>query len=234
MTEATQSGRGERTMVFIDGQNLYKGLQKRFGTRLHPILLSQILVGQSRTLAGAFYYSGIHDPAENPAMHNIVRRRHDLIRSTGVAVTERTLRYRWEWRVDRRRLRPPWDDDAPDKVTATVYKHRSTREKGIDVALALDAVSSLLAHDCDTAVIVSRDRDLMEIASEIKQRCGDQSKRVEVAYVRERHGDEKALRDYDDYLEIDDDVVAACRDDFDYRYPLDTSTVQEFLANLSA
>ncbi len=216
-------------MVFIDGQNLFKGLHRRFKTRLHPLLLARALAGPDRRLVGTFYYSGIHDPAVNPRMYRLVRRRHDLIRRTGVTVTERTLRYHWEWRVDHDDVPPPWYDDAPTRARATVHRHRAAREKGIDVALALDAVGSLLTDQCDVAVIVSRDRDLMEVADEVRQRCQGRPMRVEVSYVSEQRGDERPLSGYDAYREIDRDIVDAARDDFDYDHDLDPQQIQRFL-----
>lgn len=218
-----------RVMVFIDGQNLFKGLQKIYRTRVHPELLARALVGSGRELVGTFYYSGIHDPDVDPAMHRLVERRHELIRRTGVTVTERTLRHHWEWRVDHDDVPPPWYDNAPDHARATVRRHRAAREKGIDVALALDAAGSLLTNQCNVAIVVSRDRDLMEIADEVRQRCQGRPVRVEVAYVSERRGDEHPLEGYDAHHEIDRQMVASARDDFDYRNDLDEKAANRFL-----
>ncbi len=224
----------ERVCVFIDGQNLFKGLNRRFKGRIHPLLLARELAGD-RKLVGTHYYSGIHDAGENKKMFDLVTRRHDLIRKTGVTVTERTLRYHWEWRVDDR-LPPPWHDDAGERHTAKVKRWRGAREKGIDVALALDAVASALTDECDVVIIVSRDRDLMEIASEIHARCGAQGPdcvRVEVAFVSERRGDEGHLPDYDAQQEIDENTIEIARDHFDYRNDLDNKEVQAFLDSLA-
>ncbi|MEM9203265.1 MAG: NYN domain-containing protein [Actinomycetota bacterium] len=221
-----------RVMVFIDGQNLFKGLRRRFDTRLHPLLLARELAGPDRDLVGTHYYSGIHDPDENERMHRLVRRRHDLMRRTGVSVTERTLRYHWEWRVPRGELDPPWYDSAPTRADARVEKYRGAREKGIDVALALDAVGSILTDECDVVVVVSRDRDLMEIAAEVDQRCAGKPVSVEVAYVSERRGDERALSGYDRYIEIDEEIVDRAADRFDYGRDLDEADVAAFLDSL--
>lgn len=228
---------GSRVMVFIDGQNLFKGVHRRFKTRVHPILLADALAGPERQLAGTFYYSGIHDPDVDRKMFDLVRRRHDLIQRTGVEVHERTLRYHWEWSVDYDDVPPPWYDDAPKKATATVYKKRKAREKGIDVALALDAVSAILGDRCDVAVIVSRDRDLMEVADQVRQKCWGKSVQVEVSYVSERRGDERplsgALSAYDAFREVTESIVESARDDFNYSRPLDAATVDRFLADLT-
>lgn len=223
-----------RVCVFIDGQNLFKGLNRRFKGRVHPVLLARELAGD-RELVSTHYYSGIHDERENKKMFDLVSRRHELIRATGVHVTERTLRYHWEWRVDDD-LPPPWHDDAGDRHTAKVKRWRAAREKGIDVALALDAVAAALTDECDVVIIVSRDRDLMEISNEIHERCGKQGRdcvRVEVAFVSERRGDEGQLPDYDSQHEIDQRIVDAARDHFDYRNDLDRAETQRFIELLN-
>lgn len=224
-----------RVRVFIDGQNLFKGLSRVYKVRLHPLLLARELAGPDRQLVGAHYYSGIHDRDVNQNMFELVKRRHDLIRQTGVAVTERTLRYNWEWRVDDD-LPSPWRDDAPKRQKATVKRYQKAREKGIDVALALDAVASALTDEADAIIIVSRDRDLMEIASEITERCGGQPDKVkvgvEVAFVTENRGDERALAGYDHRHQIDKDIVDAAVDHFNYGQSLDDDQVKKFLAGL--
>ena len=224
----------ERVCVFIDGQNLFKGLNKRFKGRMHPLLIARELAG-SRELVSTHYYSGIHDPNINQKMHELVTRRHDVIRETGVHVTERTLRYSWEWRVDDD-LPPPWYDDAPAKSTAKVKRWRRAREKGIDVALALDAVSAALTGECDVVIIVSRDRDLMEIANEIHERCdldNGECVQVEVAFVSERRGDEGNLPEYDREQESTGEIFERAQDHFDYREDLVRSEVDAFLIGLS-
>ncbi len=220
----------DRVMVFIDGQNLFKGLRKMYGVRVHPLLLARQLTGPNRELVATSYYSGIHDPDINQYMYDLVRRRHTLMSETGVEVHERTLHYLWEWRVDDGSVPRPWYDDAPERAKAKVKRQRVAREKGVDVALSLDAVAALLTDVCDVAIVVSRDRDLMEIATEIHQRCHHRPRhRVEVAYVSERRGDEKPLSGYDAQIEITESIVHAARDDFDYSNDLDPGAVTAFL-----
>ena len=215
---------------FIDGQNLFKGMNRRYKGRLHPLLLARELAGD-RDLVGTHYYSGVHDPSENKSRYELVARRHELIRRTGVVVTERTLRYHWEWQVASD-LPKPWYREAPKKAQAQVRKYRRAREKGIDVVLALDAVASALTDQCDVVIIVSRDRDLMEVASEVKSRCDEDCTQVEVAYVSERRGDEAALPEYDAQIEIDEAMINRARDHFDYSKQIDKTRVKEFLDSL--
>ncbi len=221
----------DRVGVFIDGQNLFKAVHRRYRTRVHPLLLGrELAVG--RELTAVRYYSGIHDRSENADMHDLVERRHDLMRRTGVTVTERTLRYHWEWRIDDR-LPPPWDDDGPHRHQARVVRHRGAREKGVDVALSLDAVAAAFTDVYDVIVIVSRDRDLMEIAEEINARCETSAVRVEVAYAEERQGHGPAdLPHYEGSHIIGEAMVQRCRDDFDYRRALPGDEVDRFLSSI--
>ncbi len=222
---------GDRVGVFIDGQNLFKAVHRRYRTRVHPLLLGRELAGR-RELVSVRYYSGIHDRSENASMHDLVARRHELMRRTGVEVNERTLRYHWEWRIVES-LPPPWSDEGDDPRRAEVTRHRGAREKGIDVALALDAVAAAFTDSLDVLLVVSRDRDLMEIANEVNARCETQDVSVEVAYVQERPGDRPPrLPDYEGSQLIDEDMIDRCRDGFDYGRPLPADQVDRFLSSL--
>lgn len=218
----------ERVMVFIDGQNLVKALKYAFRARVHPVLLGRHLAG-GRDLAEVRYYSGIHQPRENPDIHALATRRHKLIRATGVTVIERTLRYHWEWDIEDD-LPPPHRADDDEVHDVRVRRARRAREKGIDLALGLDAVTAALLDQCSTIIVVSRDRDLVEIAREINERARSTDVRVEVAMVADRN--RHVLDGYDYTHWIDKDVVDACRDHFDYRAKLPKGDVKTFLAGL--
>jgi uncharacterized LabA/DUF88 family protein len=153
-----------RVRVFIDGQNVFKGCEERYGHgHVHPILLARAVLA-GRALAGIRYYSGVHDPHVNPRLHGLAQRRHALMRRTGVTVVERQLRYRWEWGLDQRVLPDPRKFSADHKLDVQVSPHRRAREKGIDLALGLDVVDLSLHRMMDVAVIVSSDTDLTEAA----------------------------------------------------------------------
>ena len=98
--------------------------------------------------------------------------------------------------------------------------------------MALDAVAAALTDECDVVIIVSRDRNLMEIAHEIHEHCDLDCVKVEVAYVSEHRGDEDELPHYDAQHVIDEPVVRQVEDHFDYREPLDRNEVESFLATL--
>lgn len=220
---------GERVIVFIDGQNLVKAVTREFGTRVHPVLLGRHLA-KGRQLVQTRYYSGIHQPRINAKVHALATRRHKLIRRTGVEVIERQLQYHWEWSIVDR-LPPPHRAEADAVMRTKVEKRRVAREKGIDMALGLDAVAAAFSDQCDTLVVVSRDRDLVEIAKEIKERARTRDVKVEVALVAGRN--KRVLDGYDYTHWIDSDVVDEIRDDFDYKQRLRKADVDRFLERVN-
>lgn len=215
--------------VFIDGQNLYKGVSKLFHTRVHPVLLAHELAGD-RTLLDIRYYSGVHQPRENPKIHAMSMRRHKLIRRTGVEVIERALRYHWEWSIVDKVPNPMKATDG-DTHDVTVERRHQAREKGIDLALGLDAMEAALTDRCSTIIIVSRDRDLAEVAREVHERTATRDVTVEVAIPvsdKYRH----VMEGYDYTHFIDRSMVERINDNFDYFQKLPRKKVATFLSGL--
>ena len=169
-------------------------------------------------------------------MHALTTRRNELIRRTGVTVIERILRYHWEWGI-KDRLPPPHHADDDDRHEVTVSKKRRAREKGIDLALGLDAATAALTGVCDVVIIVSADRDLMEVAAEVKERAaanpmGERRVQIEVAMVQYDDKRRHLLDGYDYTHWIDHDFVADIADDFDYRDKLPKQAVKDFLGSI--
>jgi uncharacterized LabA/DUF88 family protein len=218
-------------MVFIDGQNVFKSCERRFGRgQVHPILLTRALLA-GRKLVGSRYYSGVPDPRKDPRGNAAANRRHALIRRTGVTVVERMLRYRWEWGLDTR----PLGDAAKHvgelhPVDASPYER--PREKGIDLALGLDVVDLALRETTDVAIIVSSDTDLTEVARVVHDMTRLQSRvSVEAAVFNDsRHPVLMEHCDFTHQLRRND--FEECRDEFDYRRDLDPAMVALFLQTL--
>ena len=108
-----------------------------------------------------------------------------------------------------------------------VEKARRAREKDIDLTVGLDAVTAALLDQCCTIIIVSRCGDVVEIAKGIHERTPSTPVRVEVALVAAR--DKHLLDGYDYTHWIDEMVVGACRDEFDYRSKLPRAEVESFI-----
>ena len=218
-------------MVFVDGQNVFKASERHFGRgQVHPILLARRLA-TGRRLVGTRYYSGIHDPHKRPDLHSTASRRHALMRRTGVTVVERKLRYRWEWGLGPIPLGPPDEHVGESReVEATPYER--PREKGIDLALGLDAVDLAQRGAMDVAVIVSPDTDLTEVARMVHEMTrATRRVSVEAAVVNDaRHA--VLLEHYDFTHQIRRNDFEECRDEFDYRRGLDPSMVRMFLLTL--
>ncbi len=217
-----------RVLVFIDGQNVYKGCYENFGRpHCHPLLLSRWLAG-NRRLVGVRYYSGLHDPRVNPELNATVQRRHALMRQTGVTVVERRLRYRWEWGLRQRDLPDP-QTRLGEELQVTVTPYQRAREKGIDVALALDVIDLAQRNLMDTAVVVSSDTDLCEVARVVHDTTRP-SGRVSVEAAVVRGGRRRIIMEHYDYThQIGPQDFLPMSDEFDYRVPLDTVAVVAFL-----
>ncbi len=222
-----------RVMVFVDGQNVFKACERKFGRgQVHPILLARRLVA-GRKLVGARYYSGIHDPRKEPMLNAAANRRHALIRRTGVTVVERKLRYRWEWGLDVSALGDP-AERVGETHMAEVAPFERPREKGVDLALGLDVVDLALRGLMEVAVIVSSDTDLTEVARMVHDMTRSTGRvSVEAAVIND--GRHPVLLEHYDYThQLRRNDFQECRDEFDYRRELDPMMVEILLRALEA
>jgi hypothetical protein len=152
-------------MVFFDWQNVYMHARRSFHSDLDPFVKGQVNpvdlaeeltsrgpTGVERELVGIRIYRGIPDQAYNEKGYAAARRqRAAWERDSRVVVTGRTLRY------------PPG------------YVHGQTltdevREKGIDVALALDFVTMAGDGVFDVGIMMSSDQDLLPALERVDQR----------------------------------------------------------------
>lgn len=134
-----------RTIVFIDGQNLYHLAKKAWSPSLDApaspyswpsydvVKLAQALVARipGRTLAETRFYTGVPDPAVGPGQkrwHGFWSNKLRNLRSRGVQV--------YRGRVN-----------------------SAGQEKGVDVSLALDLVRATYEQRYEVAIIVSQDWD---------------------------------------------------------------------------
>jgi uncharacterized LabA/DUF88 family protein len=137
--------RSQRTVVFIDNQNMYKGAREAFGWEaqigrfgnFRPYGLGRILVRDpSRTLTQVRVYTGVPTSARDKA---------------GNASTQRRM--------------AAWIADKPEKVQIfprpLKYPPAKGREKGVDVELAIDFVRLALNDEYDVGVLASCDTDLV-------------------------------------------------------------------------
>lgn len=143
----------KRVTIFIDYQNVYKRARGIFELdnlenvvgQISPIKVGHLLVnkiGGDCSLEQVRAYRGIPSNNVNPKGYGAVRRQTASWKKAGQ--TETVLR----------QIHYPsgWPDSAPEDG--------KPREKGIDVALAIDFVRMAIAGDFDFGVIFSMDNDL--------------------------------------------------------------------------
>lgn len=139
-----------RVVVFLDYQNVYHrareaffaaGAAARMG-QVDPLALGHLLARRlpGGHLAGVRVYRGRPSRRRDPRSYAAFRRQIARQTSCGaglVTVLSRDLRYPVEW------------------------PRLPAQEKGIDVALAIDLVLSVVRHECDVSIVFSSDTDLV-------------------------------------------------------------------------
>jgi uncharacterized LabA/DUF88 family protein len=215
-------------MVFIDGQNVWKTCKERYGNGLcHPILIAERL-REGRNLKGVRFYTAIHDPHVNPEMNGVLRRRLSLMQKTGVQPIERPLAYRDDWGVRTRGLPNP-SKHLGEKITVEAEAFLRPREKGIDLALALDVVDLALRDAFDVAVIVSSDADLCEVPNAINRNLTHAFKGHKLSVEAAVFNDKKApvvMRHYAYTHQLTRNDFDQARDGFNYYKDLDPIMVE--------
>ncbi len=139
--------RTQRTLVFIDYQNMYRSARDAFGWasekghfgNFRPYGLGRQMVrGPDRVLTEVRVYTGIHTPLGNAVQNALMQRRMSA-----------------------------WITDSPNKIQVFPRplryspKRPQGEEKGVDVELAIDIVSLALDDRFDVCVLASADTDLV-------------------------------------------------------------------------
>jgi uncharacterized LabA/DUF88 family protein len=148
----------KRAVAFIDASNTRASARRAFGDafgNFNPVALAEeVCAAQGWTLSGVSYYLGVPDVRVTEDGHYTWMKRCARWRKQGVRVFTRTLL-------------------QDDQGTA--------REKGIDVRLALDAVSLFRAGGYDVALIFSQDQDFSEVATELRAIAREEKRWVQIA-----------------------------------------------------
>jgi uncharacterized LabA/DUF88 family protein len=141
----------DRVIVFVDYQNLWHSARNRFGGTGHiwPRALGEVLVERrtrDSTLAGVRLYRGLPSPDRQSGAHR-ANERQAAVWDADPLVT-----------VIRRPLQYPRD-----------YPDQPAREKGIDVQIAVDLIRLATQGAYQTAIVFSRDTDLVPAIEAIRQ-----------------------------------------------------------------
>jgi uncharacterized LabA/DUF88 family protein len=200
-------------MAFFDGQNLYQHAKEAFGhhhpnydpIRLHAAVCD--LYGWRPNLVR--FYSGVPNAKESPMWTAYWSNRVLAMKRAGIHVTTRPLRYRKE---------EAYDEKGQLKAITV------PQEKGIDVRLALDVVSTARTRQYDVAVIYSQDQDLCEVAAEVAQIASEQGRPIIVAcaFPFGPKASYKRGIDKTQWIKIDQTLYDACLDPRDYRSAIKT------------
>lgn len=219
--------------MFIDGQNVTIGARYAFGHgNMHPLLLGRELAGDDE-LVEIRYVTGIPSADVDRDRYESERRRHDLMVATDVVVLERSLRYRWEWDIRDRDLPDPRDHKG-DVREARVKSRQRGQEKGIDVWLALDALTMCARADIDRVVIATADSDLDLIPNHLRLMPGHDETEVVQARVLKDGRELYGSSTYDEVVAIDRAMFDRVRDDFDYSDVLDEIEVARFVQRIES
>jgi len=159
----------DRVVVFLDYQNIYRGARDAFHAwddppqagQIDPVRLAELLVRRSpfdRELNEIRIYRGRPDSLKEPVGYGAnLRQCSTWERDPRVTVITRTLRYPARWPAEK------------------------AEEKGIDVALAVDAVAMAVRGEYEIALIMSTDTDLKPALEAIAALGGNPFPRCEVA-----------------------------------------------------
>ncbi|WP_433965172.1 NYN domain-containing protein [Tunturiibacter gelidiferens] len=162
----------KRTMVFIDGANLFNSVKRRFEyaqNNCHIIKLARAVVAMEsdRVLVGTRYYIGVPDVAHDARMAGWWNKKLSHAGRTGVTIFRRALKQR----------------DLSIEVSGLVAQKATFSkliEKGIDLRLGLDLVNFTLAKAFDVAIIFSQDSDISEAVEDAKRLANSQRRTIEI------------------------------------------------------
>lgn len=146
-----------RVHAFIDGQNLFHAVKRVFGytfPTFDPLRLAHAVTATlpDRQLVAVHFYTGIPPYHRDRKWNAFWSAKIRAMSANGVRVITRKLRYSNELAL------------MPDGSVQTV---QVPREKGIDLRLALDALSLARRGEFDAALLFTQDGDLAELVQEI-------------------------------------------------------------------
>ncbi|MCW2496597.1 NYN domain-containing protein [Jatrophihabitans sp.] len=159
------SERVQRVIVFLDWQNVYRQARESFHSKtddfvkgqVNPLDLALTLAerapeGITRELTSVRIYRGLPDNKFDPKAYDAARRQISTWqRDQRVVVNHRKLRYPSDW--------------VKGKSDPSLVK-----EKGIDVALAIDFAAMATDGQYDVGILMSCDNDLLPALERVEQR----------------------------------------------------------------
>lgn len=212
MSRQEDTGSTHRVVVFIDYQNVMRDARRAFFARpfgaadgqVDPRLYAQHLVAQQplgtsgrRALQEVRVYRGRPHSEKDQRTHSAHMRQTSAWEKAGVTVRWRDLRYPRDW------------------------PNTPAEEKGIDVALAIEAVMMAVRRELDVAILATTDTDQRPVLEAFQTLPGDDPPIVETA-TWESQGFNKKLQIKDAHIWthfLDDAAYRKVRDRRDYNLP---------------
>lgn len=198
----------KRCFAFIDGQNLFNGAKEAFGYHWPnydvQLLCQALCANQGWQLDGIYFYTGVPSQIVDQPRNHFWNRKLAAMASRGITVYSRELRYSNQ-RVN-----------VPGGVSTTT---QVGREKGIDIRIALDIVSTARQRRFDVALIFSQDQDFSEVADEVRAIALEQNRWIKIASAypfSPTSRNKRGINDTD-WIKIDKITYDACIDPVDYR-----------------
>lgn len=198
----------KRTVVFIDGQNLYHSVRNAFGYTFPNFnvkaLANRVCTTKAWQLDSVRFYTGVPDAADNAFWSQFWAAKLLAMSRQCITTYSRPLRYR------NKKVRLP---------DGSVHAYLSGEEKGIDVRIALDVISLAHRREYDVALIFSQDQDLSEVAEEVRVIATEQSRWIKVAsaYPTSPAATNRRGINKTDWVPIDRASYDTCIDSYDYR-----------------
>lgn len=198
----------QRAIAFIDGQNLFHAAREAFGYTFPNYdpkkLASEVCQAQGWHLQQVRFYTGVPDADDDPFWSHFWTGKLAQMGRQGVWTFQRPLRYQNRTVT------------LPD---GRQHSFLSAHEKGIDVRIALDAVTLALEQALDVVLIFSQDQDLSELGDEIRRIARRDARWLKLASAfpasptfRNRRGIDRT-----DWIKIDRTTYDRCLDPRDYR-----------------
>jgi uncharacterized LabA/DUF88 family protein len=198
-----------QAVAFFDGQNIYRSVKRTFGCshpNYDPQKLSQLICDdQGWQLVETRFYTGVPIASEDPFWHQFWRAKFAQMRRDSVYVFSRDLRYR---------------DEEVTLPNGQPHIIRISREKGIDVRIALDVIRLAHRRIYDVALIFSQDQDFSEVAKEIRVIAHEQNRWIKIvsAFPCAANSRTRGINQTD-WIKIDNQIYDLCIDPRDYRPP---------------
>lgn len=198
----------KRTIVVIDGQNLFHSAKEAFGyswpnydvDKLARVVCSE----QGWQCDGIHFYTGVPEPHDHPFWNRFWNAKLAAMGTRGIKVYRRALRYRNQTVT------------LPDGKAHTFLV---AQEKGIDIRIALDIVHAARMDLLDVALVFSQDQDLSEVADEVRAISDGQDRWIKMASAFPHSPTTRNRRGINatDWIRIDRTTYNACIDPVDYR-----------------